>query len=319
MSRSKICDYLNKIIDVRESIEKDNKKINNNELLFAYRGEPKDYGKTKLMPSIFRENGNVEKEMYLFELISDYNVVDNNKSRNIEKAIESQHYVAMSRMLDITFNSLSALYFACISHVKEDGVFYVFGFPDHYSPHSNYIEDIYDHILKNDNNLYDKNFRVITHGNYNERIRAQSGGFIFFPGDKFCPLSNAYYKEISIEASDKKQLLEDLSLYFDIYEEKIYPSKENNASLVKKKFENKKAYRSLDKISTGNELNIFFERLDYEMEMMKLRGKTDNKDLLRLIRKEKDDILAFLKHLSDGKDYTSVVEKQFEILRRSKL
>lgn len=82
--------------------------------LIAFRGEPDDYGATKLMPSLFRDSSYIAKESHLFELFCDYSIVGSNAS-NIEKAIEAQHYASVSRMLDISFDVLVSLYFACAS------------------------------------------------------------------------------------------------------------------------------------------------------------------------------------------------------------
>ena len=188
--------------------------------LIAFRGEPKDYGGTKLMPSIFRDATLVAKEKHLFELICDYELIDYRK-RNIDKAIETQHYVSISRMLDITFNSAVALYFAClydhISDAKTDGYIYIFCFPEYYSPHSNYIEDFYDDVLNSKSTKsYFKNFKVFSHSYSNDRIKAQSGGFIFFPGEVFSPINDVYYRRIRIAASDKDELKNELELMFHI-------------------------------------------------------------------------------------------------------
>lgn len=73
--------------------------------LIAFRGESNDYGDTKLTPSLFRDNSYVAKEAHLFELFCDYSIVDSRAS-NIEKAIETQHYASISRMLDISLGFL---------------------------------------------------------------------------------------------------------------------------------------------------------------------------------------------------------------------
>lgn len=49
--------------------------------------------------------------------MGDFDLV-NAKAENIEKAIDAQHYIAISRMLDISFSVLTALYFACESEAE---------------------------------------------------------------------------------------------------------------------------------------------------------------------------------------------------------
>lgn len=190
--KKNLVQYIKEIRDKMENLEESQKSYTDEKTLIAFRGEPRDFGKTKLMPSIFREPDMINKESYIFELMSDYNVLDSKKTRIIDKAIESQHYVAISRMLDITFSILPALYFACSNpnELDKDGRVYVFCFPEHYSPHSAYLEAFYNNLMNDKDNItYSKNFKVITHSYSNDRIQAQSGGFIFFPGKEYIPIN----------------------------------------------------------------------------------------------------------------------------------
>ena len=66
----------------------------------------------------------------------------------IEKAIETQHYVEISRMLDITLNVSVALYLLVHITLKKMDSYIFFAFLNTYSPHSNYIESFYENILK---------------------------------------------------------------------------------------------------------------------------------------------------------------------------
>lgn len=330
-----IVQYLEAVAEKVNRIEENNKKINNSNILLAYRGEPKDYGRTKLMPSLFRSPEYVAREKYLFELLGDYNVIGHEKNRYIEKAIDAQHYVSISRNLDIAFSVLPALYFACKSHENENGVLYVFGFPKHFSPHSKYIEDVYKNILEDGITIYDKNFRVMTHSRYNERIMAQSGGFIFFPGRKHCPINKLYYEEIIIDREHKKYILQELRDFFDVDEAKLFPEKSNDAKTVKSIFEEAKLQDDQNVISVENEINYFFERIDYETEMMRVVESLNAEKFMRILRKEKEDLLFFLSRLeaeemtnSTAEEWKNIsnryklyredIEKRLEILRRSK-
>ena len=161
--KKNLVQYIKEIRDKMENLEESQKSYTDEKTLIAFRGEPRDFGKTKLMPSIFREPDMINKESYIFELMSDYNVLDSKKTRIIDKAIESQHYVAISRMLDITFSILPALYFACSNpnELDKDGRVYVFCFPEHYSPHSAYLEAFYNNLMNDKDNItYSKNFKV---------------------------------------------------------------------------------------------------------------------------------------------------------------
>lgn len=327
--------YLDMIGEKIQRIEDNNKKINNSNILFAYRGEPKDYKETKLMPSLFRNEEFVSKERYLFELLGDYNVIDAGKNRYIEKSIEAQHYVAISRNLDIAFSVLPSLFFACNSEENEDGILFVFGFPKYCSPHSGYIERVYRNILEDGISVYDKNFRVMTHSRYNERIYAQSGGFIFFPGKKFCPINHLYYEEVIIDKKHKKYILQELQTYFDVNVAKLFPEKNNDANIVKKLFSEASLQDSQKDITLEGEIDYFFERIDYETEMMRVTGRLDDETFFRILRKEKDDLCFFLQRyeehiiknkltgindvaISEYSDCVKDVERRFEMLRRSK-
>jgi len=105
-------DYIQKIDDAVNDLMNLHCQVIQSDPLIAYRGESRDYGSTRLRPSLFRDRNYVEKEIHLFELFRDYNIVSQNASY-IEMAIETQHYASISRMLDISFDMLIALYFAC--------------------------------------------------------------------------------------------------------------------------------------------------------------------------------------------------------------
>lgn len=293
--------------------------------LNAFRGEARDYGRTKLMPSLFRDSSYVSKEKYLFELLFDYGVISEGKNKNIEKAIEAQHYVSISRMLDITFSVLPALYFACSSknNMQEDGLIFIFAFPDYYSPNSKYIEKFYTEMLEGNNIAYSKNFKVVSHSYSNERIKAQNGGFIFFQGSEFSPISDIYYETISIKSEDKEDILRELNLLFSINEATIYPEKENKAKLVEQKFK-KGRYKEED-LNIDAEIHTYFKRIQYECKMFKKKAgsKFDKTVYLRKLRKEKEDLLTYInQHIpEDSKNqgtekvtWIKRVEESFKIL-----
>ena len=208
------------------------------EPLIAFRGESNDYGDTKLTPSLFRDSSYVAKESHLFELFCDYNIVDP-KASNIEKAIETQHYASISRMLDISFDVLVALYFACTHPDEHDGYVYVFAFPEHYSPHSKYIEEFYTNVLEGKHIAYSRNFKVFSHSVTNDRIKAQKGGFIFFPGKEFHPINDCYYERILISKNHKREILEDLEALFQITKATLFPEKDKVAEIITNKFKGK--------------------------------------------------------------------------------
>lgn len=262
------------------------------EPLIAFRGESKDYGDTKLTPSLFRNSCYVAKEAHLFELFCDYSIVDQNAS-NIEKAIETQHYASISRTLDISFDVLVALYFACIHAGEHDGYVYVFAFPEHYSPHSKYIEEFYTNVLEGKHIAYSRNFKVFSHSFTNDRIKAQKGGSIFFPGKEFHPLNECYYDRVSILKDDKAEILSDLETLFQITTATLFPEKDKIAEVITKRFKNS-TYSSKE-VSLKNEIGSFFERIDYELKILRAKGSTsDKKKIMRWLRKEQDDLMSYV-------------------------
>ena len=311
---SKVAKYICKINKEVVCLKKKSIGIGMGENLISYRGESRDFGKTKLQPSIFREPSSIKKELLLFELLVDYKMVDR-KATNIEKAIDSQHHAQISRMLDITFNSLYSLYFACYGDKaadEEDGVVYVFGFPSSYSPHSNYIEDYYDTILDGKIRGYPKNFKVFTHCHYNERITAQNGGFIFFVGDEFHTVDKCYYKEVRISSSDKSKIKKELEVLFNITKATIFPEKENKIVDIKKVFRDTQYV--LKKETLDVELATYFERLEYELH----NCDKNSKDIMRLLRKEELDLISFTKKYSgseEAKDKVDEINMKFDKIR----
>ena len=177
-------------------------KISKENSIVAFRGEPQDYGDTKLLPSLYRKKLSVKQEIKLFELLKDYKVIGKEEMSNLQKAIAAQHYLATSRLLDITFNVLVAIYFATSSKEddkeKRDGYLYIFCLPQHFSPSSKYIEQYYDNMLSENKREFvlKKNFKVITHGYFNERVKLQSGGFIFFPASNITRIPECFYKKV---------------------------------------------------------------------------------------------------------------------------
>ncbi|MFR1296181.1 MAG: FRG domain-containing protein [Coprobacillus cateniformis] len=122
--------YLAKIGECIDRLEKSYYEHYDKKILIAFRGESRNFENTKLMPSMFRESEYIYKENYLFDLFCDLGLIKDN-DKWIDKATDTQHYAALSRMLDITFDCLVALYFTCKydeNSLNKDGYLYVFGF-----------------------------------------------------------------------------------------------------------------------------------------------------------------------------------------------
>ena len=270
--------YLSEVEREIENLIAKHNQISRTSYLIGFRGENEDYGKTSLMPSLFRGEDYVGKEKYLFELLRDYGFLSSDKNRNVDSAIEALHYIAISRMLDISFSLLPAMYFACHGgKIEKDGFVYIFCFPEYYSPHSQYIEDFYKNILED--------------------------------------------KKICIKSEDKSNLLKELNQVFQINEASLFPEKGTVASIVKEKFEEKE-YR-IKNIDIESEINICFERVEYEIKALKLNENKENPmRLLRKIRKEESDLLYYIhKNIKQGevenkrKEFEQKIEKNFKLMR----
>ena len=284
--------YISDILKEVESLKKRDPNCN-----IAFRGESKDYGRTKLMPSIFRNSEYIQKEKQLFQLLKDYRITDA-KASYTDMLIEAQHYVAISRVLDITFSIIPALFFACQTNFDDVGKIYVFGFPEYISPHSEFIEKYYKGGYKK---AYIHNFKVISHAQENERIISQKGGFVFFQGTAYVPINPIYYKDISINPEDKKDIIEKLYVLFGENKATLFPERGIMAEdIVKPKFSEITATE--DDISIYNEIKSAFERIRYEAKMEKIEGTFDAVSFGRRLRKEKLDLKNYIYELSEDNE-----------------
>lgn len=128
----------------------------NGKFRYYYRGEPEDYGATGATPGIGR-GGRLGKEAWLFRE-AERRLPDEFASckSTFEKLVLMQHYQLPTRLLDISMNALSALFFACyidpdygMSEEKEgrrDGAIYIYKVPE--GKIKNYHSDVVS-ILSN--------------------------------------------------------------------------------------------------------------------------------------------------------------------------
>ena len=89
----------------------------NMDYTFVYRGH--DDSSYKMEPSIFRKSEYIENEhLMLRELIASHPNEFASDLTTLELLARMQHYSLPTRLLDITYNPLVALYFACLSMKK---------------------------------------------------------------------------------------------------------------------------------------------------------------------------------------------------------
>ena len=237
-----IDEYIRRIGDITKNIE--------NDIVVVYRGEDEDYKATSCCPNLFREDyfkNNRYFEKNLFdEMIS--NRLTNGKSY-LEIAVDAQHGGFPSRLLDVTYNSLVALYFAVTPSIDkaenfkdtENGYVYIYYIKNLFCASSNNINDLFDAIVNRNkewmhyNKLFQKNHKLIDHIKINNRIIAQQGAFILFQGDEAYPIQKSDYKEIIIDKDAKKIIREDLKRLFGIHTGSIYPEANNLVKEIKRK------------------------------------------------------------------------------------
>lgn len=306
-----IIEYLNAIKDLNNQFL--NKYI-------VYRGEIKDYGKTKCCPNIFRNKGYEKNDYY------EKNILDEMSANNIGigdnyllKAMNAQHGGFPSRLLDISFNPLVALHFAINPHYKEsteekisdydksDGFIYVLNFNKIYSPYSGAVKECYESIITKNNNLskcyiFSKNYKLIDHIKLNERIIAQTGGFVLFQGKEFHALPEWMYETIKIPKSCKKSIRNELNTIFSINNGTMYPEASNQVEYITKK----SLFVSNDEFDYCKEFNYFLFFLKNECDKFctsyLYNKQLNQKEIIKEIRKFEKELLLY------GKEYTKTIQ-----------
>lgn len=234
-------DYIKIITDVVNSRDDSNSII-------TYRGENREFS-NPCVPNIFREK--YLKKCDYFEK----NIFDEMRANQIAKgekyleiAISAQHDGFPSRLLDVSYNSLVALYFACTPYYRynedkydgENGKVFIFFIDKVFCPTGDNITNTYeDIVLKKDtflsSTVFSKNHKLIDHLKINNRIIAQQGAFILFQGNDVEYLPQYMYEEVVIPGSAKKALRKELKELFGIYTGSIYPEAENLIEEIKNK------------------------------------------------------------------------------------
>lgn len=312
--KNKILYYMEKImknVDIKKELINDN---NSTKPLVCFRGESIDYGDTKLMPSLFRNDSGILLEKELIELLSDYDIPQSKDNTKLSKTIAGQHFLQISRLLDITFSILPALYFAS-DNQEDDGFVYTFVFPESFSPNSDYLNHYYDSLVANEFFPYSKDFKVITHSYNNERLKMQSGGFILFGGEAFSKIPEEYYCEPTrILAEDKVTIRAQLSKYFNLNESTIFPEKDKRKDPIMERLSYIKRNRSNKGDFLDVELEYCFRRIEFETSLK----QEDPKKILRFLRKEKANLFTYIdkNYKSESEKYKKrkIIEDKFTII-----
>lgn len=228
-------------------------KKNMETMKFLYRGECVDYDRP-CEPNIFRKDilsTNPLYEKSLFNAMGQNGLTES--ASYLENAIDAQHGEFPSRLLDVSYNCLNALYFAVTPYYrksvsefdKENGAVYIFYMKEIFSPSAQNTNDNYNAIINknkkwfSDNNLlFAKNHKFIDHTKINKRIVAQQGAFILFQGDDVESIPAYMVDKIVIPAHSKKKLRTELSILFGINTGSIYPEIVNLVEDIEQKSSN---------------------------------------------------------------------------------
>lgn len=156
---------------------------------------------------------------------------------DLEIAIQAQHYGYPTRLLDVTYNSLVALFFSCYGeHRDEDGQVLLIKIDRYLPPTSPELQELYHDIISNSGyfQVFSESNRHIIVENIknNDRIIAQHGAFIIFLA--YDEISEMHIKRINIPKTSKEMLLKELNDLFNINEGTIFPDITKNISRFKK-------------------------------------------------------------------------------------
>lgn len=248
-----IGDYISTIRELIEQFKEEG--------VVVYRGESRNYEITSCRPNIFRDNRLQESKNF------EVNILDSMRAKGLikadnyfEAAVEAQHGGFPSRLLDVTYNALVALFFAVTPHYtkkidnsdQEDGLVYIFKIPELFSPASSDIQRLYEDLITDTSPLrtseiFEGNHKLLDHVSKNKRIIAQQGAFILFYGNKFKSFPERYIKRLVIDCKSKKRIREELKEIFGIHMGAMYPETENYVEDI------------IEKSSSMNRLTFSFE------------------------------------------------------------
>lgn len=243
--------------------------------VFVYRGEPRLYDRP-CIPNLYR--GGILGENPFFER-SLFDAMRQNRltkeSSYLKNAIDAQHGEFPSRLLDVTYNCLTALYFAVTPYYRkdadlydrQDGAVYVFSAGELYSPSGQNTGDCYRAIISRDpewvgRDLFGKNHKFIDYGKLNDRIIAQQGAFILFQGDSPEELPAYLYSGMIIPGSSKADIRRELKLLFGIHTGSVYPETVNLVEDLKEK----SGRLNTEPFSLQSELDHVLRQLEKELD-----------------------------------------------------
>jgi len=282
-----VSDYIKKIAEINRELKQDSDSF------LVYRGEPVIYP-TAGMPGIFREDYLERDSFFERNILLEMKANKLTEGENyLQMAIDAQHGGFPSRLLDVTYNSLIALYFACVSKPEkeksekdEPGQVLVFRINKAYCPTAANVIDNYRKILENPNaatneKIFEGNHKFIDHIKINSRIIAQQGALILFQGKEWKPIPERCINHITIPAENKSAIAKDLEIFFGITTSFVYPEIDYAIEKIKGR-----ARRIIsDEFSIKNELKMCFEvkKDDLEYEIIRISNLADEEEMVKEI------------------------------------
>ncbi len=282
-------------------------KTTKHEMLFRGQ-ENTDY---LLTPSIYRDNF-IESENKYYEKIKLREPKEFLSNNIFDHIVTMQHYGLPTRLLDLTYNPLVALYFACSNSFSKNSVVYCFN-RDTVNPYNS--EDVkivasiietgtidkskvYEQIGHKYNKseiqideIYIKN-QYVEASYHNERIKRQQGAFILFGADLKEPYKcNSIEEDIEhnifIPSYAKKNILDELEL-LGFNEGYIFPEFEHQLNYIKSRYRNSGEKPS--KNETKNEkTHEFSDTIDTRLDNRIATNSTENN---KVKSKQSDNLLA---------------------------
>lgn len=267
----------------------------------VYRGEPRRYPRP-CVPNIYRDGLLKENRFFeksLFDAMRQSRLTE--ESRYLDNAIDAQHGEFPSRLLDVTYNCLTALYFAVTpyyrkpedAHDGEDGMVYVFHIDSMYSPSGENTNQCYDAIIHHDPPwvdcpLFEKNHKFIDHVKRKDRIIAQQGAFILFQGSSLEELPRYMFSGLTIPKESKPRIRRELKQLFGIHTGSIYPEIVNLVGEMKEK----SGRLNTEKFTLKTELEAAMDQLERELSYclsyavrLQRGGQTELEDVMIDIEK----------------------------------
>lgn len=270
----------------------------------VFRGEDQEYN-VPCVPTIYRDFAlkQVDNyEMNMFLAMRQDNI--SNSMDYLHNAIDAQHDGFPSRLLDVSYNCLIALYFATTPYYankiesmdNKDGFVYVFKFDEVYSPEAQNTKDIYISSLQGKQSIFNEaffssNHRLIDHCKQNKRIIAQQGAFILFSGEIPEPIPYHQMCGIRILGAAKARIRHELRSMFGIYTGSVYPEVELMHDEIKEKCLRMNTFEN----TVGNNINaaikIWQREYDYFADCCDyfVNSNQDDMELIRLIERSVTD------------------------------